>query len=123
MRGTIRLRDLRRIGLDAETMDDGTVALTCRECGDVWFVDHGRRRGWRICPTGCNDPARDEHDLGAVARGDTLAGRQHGVPGAPEVQVGGLTPVRKSVRAPKLGSGQAPAYRADGTTRAGGSHP
>ena len=62
-------------------------------------------------------------NLGAVARGDKLAGRQHGVPGAPEVQVGGLTPLSRSVRAPKSGSGQAPAYRAGGTTRAGGSHP
>ena len=63
MRGVIRTRDLRRIGLDAETMDNGMLAVTCRECGEMWFVDGRRKRGWRICPNGCNDPTlRDEHD-------------------------------------------------------------
>lgn len=56
MTGVIRLRDLRRIGLDGEFLDCGLVQVTCRECGEIWFVDGRRRRGWRICPNQCNAP-------------------------------------------------------------------
>ena len=57
MTRVIRLQDLRRIGLDGEFLDCGLVHVTCRECGEIWFVDGRRRRGWRICANECNAPA------------------------------------------------------------------
>jgi hypothetical protein len=56
-RPRVRLRDLRRVGLDVEELNV-SLLLTCKACGATWLADNARRRGWRICPHGCNSRAR-----------------------------------------------------------------